>query len=736
MAKHLSRFILSLKDWLFPKDIPNRQEKTKNDDKEKKYNPYVNSPQQEGRVIHQYPKKGDFTFPLVKDNEILGRSLNERKNKKRIEIPNKNEYEKNQQIKIGNEGNETEPNLAQREKFSGKGFSSTVSPSPVYGYRQRPIKNKVDIDPPLSQSLDITNTDSELDFSASHKEVKLGSDEASITEEIEKSKPKGDVVHIKKVKDMDAKTDSNSRHIQEDTTLKNDEDKINRGDQSKNVNKDNAPKALPYNVMMFQRDRMKAKKRKMIEQEGYAYPPLHLLTVPMKEKGLDEEWIKSQVTTLNETFEYFRIGAKVVHVTKGPSVTRFEIQPEPGVKVSKITNLTDDLKLSLAAKDIRMEAPIPGKNTIGIEVPNQTAEPVFLREILRHQLFQKGESSLTVGLGMDISGEPVVTDLQKMPHGLIAGATGSGKSVCVNSILISLLYKASPRDVRLILIDPKVVELAPYNGIPHLATPVITNPKEATEGLKWAVSEMERRYELFAKNGTRDLSKYNEKMKGNQLGNEVLPYIVIVVDELADLMMVSPQDVEEAICRIAQKARACGIHLLVATQRPSVDVITGLIKANIPTRIAFSVSSQADSRTILDGGGAERLLGKGDMLFLENGSGKPVRLQGTFVSDEEIDRVMEHVKKYSQVEFLFEKEDLELQVEAEAEDDLFEVACDFVMEQKAASASLLQRQFRIGYNRASRLIDVMEDRGIISSAKGSKPRDVYLTKDEIKGKIK
>ncbi|WP_303837925.1 DNA translocase FtsK [Evansella sp. LMS18] len=492
---------------------------------------------------------------------------------------------------------------------------------------------------------------------------------------------------------------------------------------------------IPFNVLMNRSDRVKVKRREEERKRGYAFPSLQLLDIPPRRMGIDDEWVTDQVSTLNETFDYFRIRAKVVHVTKGPSVTRFEIQPEPGVKVSKITNLTDDLKLSLAAKEIRIEAPIPGKSTIGIEVPNKVSEPVFLREILHHKEFRTQESPLTAALGMDITGEPVVTDLQKMPHGLIAGATGSGKSVCVNSILVSLLYKASPEEVRLLLIDPKMVELAPYNGIPHLAAPVITDPKEATEGLKWAVGEMERRYELFAKEGSRDLKRFNKKMKEKGQEKEVLPYLVVVVDELADLMMVAPHDVEEAICRLAQKARACGIHLLVATQRPSVDVITGLIKSNIPTRIAFSVSSQADSRTIIDSGGAERLLGRGDMLFMENGSGKPVRIQGTFVSDEEIDRVMEYVKQAGKAEYLFERENLQKQIEADSEDDLFEPACDFVYEQQAASASLLQRHFRIGYNRAARLIDEMEERGIISSAKGSKPREVYLTKEGNSGKI-
>jgi S-DNA-T family DNA segregation ATPase FtsK/SpoIIIE len=400
--------------------------------------------------------------------------------------------------------------------------------------------------------------------------------------------------------------------------------------------------------------------------------------------------------------------------------------------VSKITNLIDDIKLSLSAKDIRIEAPIPGKNTIGIEVPNRKSKTVFLREILRSKAFQANRSPLTVALGLSISGEPIVTDLKKMPHGLIAGATGSGKSVCINTILVSLLYKATPNDVKMLLIDPKMVELAPYNRIPHLVSPVITDVKAATAALKWAVDEMERRYELFAHVGVRDIEKFNERV-GDKEKEKRLPYIVIVIDELADLMMVSPNDVEEAICRIAQKARACGIHLLIATQRPSVDVITGLIKANIPTRIAFSVSSQIDSRTILDTSGAERLLGRGDMLFLENGSAKPVRVQGTFVSDDEIDRVVHHVKNQMAPNYLFKQEELLAKTNFQAEeDDLFYEACEFVVEQGHASASSLQRRFRIGYNRAARLIDLMEEQGIISPPKGSKPRDVLVSEEQLK----
>lgn len=468
-----------------------------------------------------------------------------------------------------------------------------------------------------------------------------------------------------------------------------------------------------------------------LSDDLYVYPSFSLLNPPIIAEN-NSEWVMYQEELLNQTLQNFNVGAKVVNVTQGPSVTRFEVQPEPGVKVNKITNLSDDIKLSLAAKDIRIEAPIPGKHTIGIEVPNEKSRPVFINEIIQSSVFQESGSPLTAVLGLDISGKPIVTDLKKMPHGLIAGATGSGKSVCINTILVSLLFKASPEDLKLLLIDPKMVELAPYNRIPHLVSPVITDVKAATAALKWAVEEMERRYELFAHTGVRDINRFNEMAIKHKQYADKLPFIVIIIDELADLMMMSPADVEEAICRIAQKARACGIHLIVATQRPSVDVITGLIKANIPTRIAFSVSSQVDSRTIIDISGAEKLLGRGDMLFLENGSSKPVRLQGTFVSDEEIDLVVGHVREQREPQYLFEQEELLKKAQiSEDEDELFYDACEFIIEQGVASTSSLQRRFKIGYNRAARLMDMLETNGFITSANGSKPREVLITEADL-----
>ncbi|KGA98745.1 hypothetical protein AJ85_07350 [Alkalihalobacillus alcalophilus ATCC 27647 = CGMCC 1.3604] len=503
--------------------------------------------------------------------------------------------------------------------------------------------------------------------------------------------------------------------------------------------KDSTKSQIPFNVMMLPYDNRKlnqqakssgaetvASQKVEAKKEGYEKPSIQLLKYPTVETEDDSDWLKEQADILEETLNSFNVDAKVVHMTKGPSVTRFEIQPARGVKVTKVTSLTDDIKLSLAAKDIRMEAPIPGKNTIGIEVPNRKSKPVFLREILRRKEFIQPDSPLTVALGLDISGQPIVTDLKKMPHGMVAGATGSGKSVCINSILVSLLYKATPDEVKLMLIDPKMVELAPYNGLAHLVTPVITDAKQATVALKWVVAEMERRYELFSQRGVRDIGRYNERFSESK-EKPALPYMLVVIDELADLMMVSPQEVEDAICRIAQKARACGIHLLLATQRPSVDVITGLIKANIPTRVAFSVSSQTDSRTILDMSGAERLLGKGDMLFHENGTPKPIRVQGTFVSDEEIEDVIHYVKKQREPHYLIENAQLEkIDHHLEQEDELFEEACYFVVEHGSASASSIQRRYRVGYNRAARLIDMMEAKGVVSEAQGSKPRHVLM----------
>ena len=453
---------------------------------------------------------------------------------------------------------------------------------------------------------------------------------------------------------------------------------------------------------------------------------------PPEEKTQDTEWMEQQGDTLVEALSYFQVSAQIESIMQGPAVTQFEITVSHGTKVSKIRNLSDDLKLALAAKDIRIQAPIPGKSSIGIEIPNRVSRAVRLSEVTNSASFLESDSPLEAALGLDLTGKPVTIDLRKMPHGLIAGATGSGKSVCINSILVSLLYKAAPHELKLMLIDPKMVELAPFNHIPHLVSPVITDVKAATAALKWAVEEMERRYQLFAHAGARDITRYNAIADKNNEHSLKLPYILIVIDELADLMMMSPADVEEAICRIAQKARACGIHLIVATQRPSVDVITGLIKSNIPTRIAFAVSSQIDSRTILDAQGAERLLGRGDMLYLGNGMSAPVRLQGTFVTDDEIEAIIEHVREQGEPDYIFDQEELLKKTEVSAEqDELFEDVCRFVYEQGGASTSLIQRKYHIGYNRAARLIDMLESHGFVSEARGSKPRESYITEEDL-----
>ncbi|ANU25768.1 DNA translocase FtsK [Planococcus versutus] len=467
------------------------------------------------------------------------------------------------------------------------------------------------------------------------------------------------------------------------------------------------------------------------QAKAYRFPLPSYLMAPENDRK-DEEWMAEQGERLIEALSHFQIKAEILSTVQGPAVTQFELKVAQGVKVSKIRNLADDLKLALAARDIRIQAPIPGKSSIGIEIPNRTSRAVRISEIIESSVFEESDSPLEAALGLDLTGKPVTLDLRKMPHGLIAGATGSGKSVCINSILVSLLYKSSPRDLKLLLIDPKMVELAPYNHIPHLVSPVITDVKAATASLKWAVEEMERRYQLFAHSGVRDISRYNKlvKEKGNYAQH--LPYILIVIDELADLMMMSPSDVEDSICRIAQKARACGIHLVIATQRPSVDVITGLIKSNIPTRIAFSVSSQVDSRTILDSQGAERLLGRGDMLYLGNGMSAPSRLQGTFVTDDEIEKVIEHVRSQGEPEYFFKEEELIKRSESPSEqDDLFEEVCRFIMVQGSASTSLLQRKFHIGYNRAARLMDLIEQHGFISEQNGSKARTVLITENDI-----
>ncbi|EGC1345897.1 DNA translocase FtsK [Listeria monocytogenes] len=699
--------------------------------------------QMKTQMVYQYPK-GEFRFPLIPD-----------KQKSQPIQPKKQPITERQVA-------ETQP---VKEETRKRPFTATDVPSPVYAFNKRPSKFEFAVTEAEELSTiqeDLTIAPVDLLDSAEAETIALDTElnrqieeevvSVPVTEEVVTEQPEAEVTPEPVEQQEPARVSLITEEpAQTKTTTRSKQVESNRQEQL-------LKSRIPFNVMMVKKDKQALQKEEAqeinvqqpveVEAEqmntvreaqvttasyptNYEFPSFSLLHPPVSKRE-DDSWLQMQQEMLDETLENFNVQASVVNRTQGPAVTRFEVQPEKGVKVSKITNLTDDIKLNLAAKDIRIEAPIPGKSTVGIEIPNQTSRPVMLSELMNTEAFQSSTSPLTAALGLDISGTPIITDLQKMPHGLIAGATGSGKSVCINSLLVSLLYKATPDQLKLLLIDPKMVELAPYNRIPHLVSPVITDAKAATVALKWAVEEMERRYQLFSHTGVRNMEKYNEYASHPDHTGEKLPYILIVIDELADLMMVAPNDVEESISRIAQKARACGIHMIVATQRPSVDVITGLIKANIPTRVSFSVSSQIDSRTILDASGAEKLLGKGDMLFLPSGASKPVRLQGTFVSDEEIDAVVAHVRSQGEADYIFEEQELLVKETAkENTDELFEEACDFVLSQNAASTSLLQRHFRIGYNRAARLMESLENHQIVSGINGSKPRDVIITKDQL-----
>lgn len=697
------------------------------------------------KVIYQYPKNNSFKFPVIPDNQS---------DESRVEIP-ATQHEK----KSSAENDITEEDQVEEEKHpnrkvevkSYQRFTPSRVPSPIYGFNKRSPENKVEEIPAyIRKERKETQLEKGLDPVPKYEEIQHVHFEEELPEQevpIAIFEESTDIPNkpVEELKVVNEETVSQDRELNNKPTKRAEERKMHiqkPREQSE---------ASPFNVIMTPRDRkilmdkQKAKAQKQsltvakhdvivpaTEPDDNYMIPYHLLNDPVESSSEDRLWVQSQQELLERTLMHFNVEAKVVKATQGPSVTRFEVHPEFGVRVSKIKNLSDDIKLNMSARDIRIEAPIPGKNTIGIEVPNLKSQMVGLQEIFQTDAFQSSKSPLTIGLGLTVEGHPLITNISKMPHGLIAGATGSGKSVCINTILISLIYKSSYKDVKFLLIDPKMVELAPYNGIPHLVAPVITDIKAATAALKWAVAEMEERYEKFVKESVRDIERYNEKLIKQGRIEEKMPFLVIVIDELADLMMMSPQDVEEAICRIAQKARACGIHLLLATQRPSVDVITGLIKANIPTRIAFSVSSQVDSRTIIDTGGADRLLGKGDMLFIENGSGKSLRLQGPYVSDEEIERITNFVRTLAPPNYLFEQEELLTQIESnEEEDELFTEVLDFILEQGSVSTSLLQRQFRIGYNRAARLIDSLEKNGVISGQNGSKPRDLLLSKSQV-----
>ncbi|TFJ92582.1 DNA translocase FtsK [Lentibacillus salicampi] len=708
------------------------------------------------RITYQYPAEKSFRFPVIPDQP-------HRKNESEIPAYQRKRSRDRDREGTPSEKPEDDDNNEETQKVykpeSGKPFTPSDVPSPIYGFQNRHKETTVE-DVPAFQRKQYDDRDKETDqrkqYDDHDREPELPKQQDDHGRELETATQQAEPLTEEHVDTEEAANAviAGDRTIHENTaeTVKPvNADKHETHETAKPLNRDQGrrhtrrqhknqsnPGTPPFNVLMSANDKLKQSKKSNQQTVTKQEPgqkgavPYHLLDDPVPKTAQDHIWQRNQQQLLEKTLKYFNVRAKVVNTTQGPSVTRFEVQPELGVKVSKIKNLSDDLKLNMAAKDIRIEAPIPGKNTIGIEIPNQHAQTVTLQEIFEKESFQTSHSPLTIGLGLSIEGDPQVTNIQKMPHGLIAGATGSGKSVCINTILISLLYKASHDEVKFLLIDPKMVELAPFNGIPHLISPVITDVKAATAALKWAVREMEERYEAFVREGVRDIERFNQKVIKQNRPEEKMPFIVIVIDELADLMMVSPQDVEDSISRIAQKARACGIHLLLATQRPSVDVITGLIKANIPTRIAFSVSSHVDSKTIIDTGGAEKLLGKGDMLFTENGAGKSVRLQGAFVSDEEIERVTDYVRSIAEPDYQFEQEQLlEEAVKDDQEDALLHDAIYFVVEHNSASTSLLQRQFKVGYNRAARLMDAMEDRGIIAQQNGSKPRDVLVSSAQI-----
>lgn len=485
--------------------------------------------------------------------------------------------------------------------------------------------------------------------------------------------------------------------------------------------------------------------RKKAEGKDYIFPPVTLLIKEQQTQSSGyEQYLKETALKLQQTLESFGVNVTITDISCGPSVTRYEMFPEQGTKVSKILSLTDDIKLNLAASDIRIEAPIPGKAAIGIEIPNKHNQTVHFRDLIESSTFEKFKSRLAFAVGKDIGGKTVVTDLAKMPHLLIAGATGSGKSVCINTLIMSILYKASPEEVKLIMVDPKMVELSIYNGIPHLLIPVVTDPKKASGALNWAVAEMTNRYKKFTETGVRNIEGYNKKVKELQKSGEIdpetikkMPQIVIIIDELADLMMVAPGEVEDAIVRLSQLARAAGIHLVIATQRPSVNVITGLIKANVPSRIAFSVSSGVDSRTIIDMNGAEKLLGKGDMLFYPAGYSKPVRIQGAFISDSEISDVVEFLKENEDVAVydteVTEKIESKLNSAAisQEKDEYFEAAARFVIEKDKASIGMIQRMFKVGFNRAARIVDQLADAGIVGPEEGTKPRKVLMSSEQL-----
>ena len=572
---------------------------------------------------------------------------------------------------------------------------------------------------------------------------------AEIAEEVEEENEKLSPRETKRERKLREKEEQRLKALEVDQlkiNLDNDVNEINPFDMKKQKQD---PEFIEGNLFKQEQQKKEDNTKEVlqlehamiVEDEHYEYPPINLLSKNTKKTTkAGAKALTDTAAKLQKTLYSFGVSAKVENVTVGPAITRYELKPAEGVRVSKIANLADDIALNLAAETLRIEAPIPGKQAVGIEVPNKERESVHLREVIESEEFENNKSKLSVALGKDVAGQAVVADIAKMPHVLIAGSTGSGKSVCINTLIASIVYNAKPSEVKLVMVDPKVVELSVYNGIPHLLIPVVTDPKKAAGALAWAVQEMDDRYNKFAVKGVRDLKGYNAAMEKEELGT--LPQIVIIIDELADLMMVAAKEVEDSICRLAQKARAAGMHLVIATQRPSVDVITGLIKANVPSRIAFAVSSQVDSRTILDMAGAEKLLGKGDMLFYPAGASKPARIQGAFVSDSEVEKIVGFIKANGTATYnedILEsiensnKSDKELAEESDGDDTdpLLMEAMDTVVETGQASTSFIQRRFKVGYARAGRIIDQLEERGVISGYQGSKPRQVLMTLERL-----
>lgn len=620
---------------------------------------------------------------------------------------------------------------------------------PLNGRREQRMsrKNKNRINGQIDIDENDRRINKKFDTSIDDEEITINLGENNDSENVLQEKSKGKIISLfsKKIKDDNVKNEEFNPDVIDANIYKT----TAKANEAENMRQHSSDDAL-FTVEEEQKENktkavLQLEHTVSIEDENYEYPPVSLLSKSAKKAGRgSSKAVTEKAQQLQRTLHSFGVSAKVVDYSVGPAITRFELKPAEGVRVNKIANLADDIALNLAAETIRIEAPIPGKQAVGIEIPNKEKESVPLRDVIESDEFDDNTSKLSVALGKDVAGKVVIADIGKMPHVLIAGSTGSGKSVCINTIITSLIYKSKPSEVKLVMVDPKVVELSVYNGIPHLLIPVVTDPRKAAGALAWAVQEMDNRYNLFAEKGVRDLKGYNNAIEKESEDEAVgkLPQIVIIIDELADLMMVASKEVEDSICRLAQKARAAGMHLVIATQRPSVDVITGLIKANVPSRIAFAVSSQIDSRTILDQVGAEKLLGKGDMLFYPASASKPVRVQGAFVSDGEVEKIVDFIKSngvatYNEdiLEEIEKSNKSDGQIEKDAEEDdtdpLLMEAIETVVEIGQASTSFIQRRFKVGYARAGRIIDQMEARGIISGHEGSKPRQVLITLEKL-----